>query len=738
MGKKYRFNLSWPVIVLISLICIGLSIFAAVELFNNIQYELYKERSYHLQETVYTIAEKVDVILQRNWDELSIAQEILEESEITDEDSVSAVVSHISSILLDENSTVILIDDDRNCYRNDIESGRKRWQDSDLLLSGVQKQIALESETENAVGVDEYMVFLLALDQPITYGDGATLTHIGLIQKLDYFREVFRSKVYSNNNETILLNVDGTRIYYDADESMFNAFNVLRTMEQAEFFYDESFDTMNENYQNGISGTAEISYGGENYFIGYTVLEGNWRYLTIVPTEYVSANTVGFTSTLFQAFFMFGGLIVVLVLVVTILLMFALRRSKQMAFEQETNRKLQQANEAARIAEEKAQQANEAKSEFLSNMSHDIRTPLNGIIGMLKVAEMHKDEPQRVLDCLSQIKSASNHLLVLINDVLDMSKAESGKVVLAHESFDMQKLLKECSDMLNAQMMGRKLTYTTKIDEIYNRHLYGSPLHLRQVVLNILGNAVKYTEDGGHIKLTATELESEQSNQAKIQIVVSDDGIGMSEEYQKHIFEPFTRADNTYSSEMRGTGLGMAITKKLVDLMGGTVTVESQLNVGSTFTLVLPFEIDTEAVQDEEVEEEEVQLCDIEGLKVLVVDDNALNRDIAVTLLEDNGAIGTEAGNGQEALELFQNSEAGTFDIILMDVRMPVMDGLEATKRIRALLRTDAQEIPIIAMTANAFAEDIVSTREAGMNIHLSKPLDMDKFLQAVSKFKKK
>lgn len=736
--KKSMLRISWPVAIALIFISVIIILFMGIKLFKNVQYELYNERTYHLKETVVTIKEKVDVILQDNWKTLDIAQGLLDEINITDEDSITAAVKEITSIAKDEASIGILIDNKRNCYRSIEQGGRFIWQDTDLLLSSDEKQAALESETVATQSSNDYVVFLLRLENPIEYGEsGAKITHVGLMQYIESFSKSFRSSAYNNNNETILLRKNGTRIFYDNSDSDFNTFNLMSTLEGAKFMYDGSVEKMNEAYDKKETGALELSYNGKNYFIGYTVLDQDWRYLTIVPADDVSSNTVGFSQALFRAFFAFGSVIVLLAVFATALVLFNIRRGRQMEREKEANLKLMQANETAEAARAEADRANNAKSEFLANMSHDIRTPINGIIGMLDVADLHRDDNKHLQSCLTRIRGTTNHLLTLINDVLDMSKAESGNTKLAHEPIDIDELLEDCAEIAHDRAAISSIDVNIDLSKIKNRYVYGSPLHLRQIFLNILGNAVKYTKDSGHISVVGEELDSDGSR-ARIRVVITDDGIGMSKEFQQDIFKPFTRADNTVHSEMRGTGLGMAITKSLVDLMGGEISVQSELGKGSAFTVVLLFEIDEKAhaaVKGKQADAEEI---DISGMKILLAEDNELNRDIAVTLLEDKGAVITEAENGEEAFNSFSTSPAWTFDVVLMDVMMPVMNGLEATKAIRALDREDAGEIPIIAMTANAFAEDIAQTKAAGMNEHLSKPLNIDELLATLMRYRKK
>ena len=369
----------------------------------------------------------------------------------------------------------------------------------------------------------------------------------------------------------------------------------------------------------------------------------------------------------------------------------------------------------------KAEEASQAKTEFLSNMSHDIRTPINGIMGMLDIAEANFDDQARVKDCLVKMRGAASHLLSLINDVLDMAKVESGTMQMLDADFDLRELLNSCCGIIEGQLNDRDVTLTKQIGPFWHPRLRGSELHIRQVLLNILSNAVKYTPDSGTINFYARETLFEEGL-VHLRIEIADTGIGMSEEFLQHIFEPFTQEQQTSRTTYKGTGLGMAITKKLVDQMHGSLDVESTPGKGSTFTVRLSLPL-AETAYDTPEEEPP---ADLHGLHLLMAEDNELNREIAVTLLEEQGAAITTAENGREAVELFQNAPQGTFDAVLMDVMMPEMNGLEATRAIRAFEHCPPESgIPIIAMTANVFADDVKACLEAGMNSHVGKPLDM-------------
>ena len=374
------------------------------------------------------------------------------------------------------------------------------------------------------------------------------------------------------------------------------------------------------------------------------------------------------------------------------------------------------------IAAKKAEAANEAKTEFLQRMSHDIRTPINGICGMLDVADHYADDMEKQTECRAKIKEASYLLLELVNEVLDMSKLESDEVILEEIPFNLSSISREVLIVIKQIAAEQNIRIVWEKKEIIHRDLIGSPGHVKRVMMNILSNAVKYNRANGQIYISCREIPSEQPGMTTMEFVCRDTGIGMTEEFQKHIFEPFAQEDAGSRTKFAGTGLGMAISKNLVEKMGGTITFESKEGAGTTFVIRVPFRIDTDrSGRPETGEKTEVS---IRGLHILLAEDNELNMEIAEFLLQNEGAVVTKAWNGQEAVEIFEKSGSGEFDVILMDIMMPVMNGYEAAKRIRSLDREDAQVIPIIAMTANAFVEDRMKAKEAGMNEHIGKPVD--------------
>ena len=406
-------------------------------------------------------------------------------------------------------------------------------------------------------------------------------------------------------------------------------------------------------------------------------------------------------------------------------------QKEQMRLQKEYTKNLESKNLELREAVFQAQKANAAKSSFLSRMSHDIRTPLNGIIGLIKINETHMDDRELVKTNQDKMLVSADHLLSLINDVLQMSKLEDENIEISHEPIDLGEISREVGTIISGRTAEAGIAFEIGKQELPVSYVYGSPLHIRQIFLNIYGNCIKYNKPHGKVTTTLKCL-GEKNGIVTYRWTISDTGIGMSEEFLKHIFEPFVQEHSDARTVYSGTGLGMSIVKKIIDRMNGTIVVTSKEGEGSTFVITLPFEI---AEKPEEIPAEMDGVVNIAGLHLLLAEDNELNAEIARTLLEDEGAITTIVNDGQQAVDIFSRNKPGTFDAILMDIMMPEMDGLSATKAIRALDREDAGTIPIIAMTANAFDEDEKKCMEAGMNAHLVKPLDIQKMKEAVCRY---
>lgn len=391
-------------------------------------------------------------------------------------------------------------------------------------------------------------------------------------------------------------------------------------------------------------------------------------------------------------------------------------------------------NELKKTAED-AKLANAAKTTFLRRMSHDIRTPINGIRGMATLAKHHMGDPKKELEYINKIITSSDYLLDLVNDVLQMNKLESGKIYLEHKPFDMRLLVKETVELCKIQAEKQDIKLSLKELKTEHAHLIGSPMHLKQIAQNLITNAIRYNHAGGSVDISWRETDFD-GEKAFYEFICADTGNGMSEEFQKHLYEPFAQENDDGRSNYSGTGLGLSIVKQLIEYMGGFISFTSEKGKGTTFLVNMAFPVD-DHYQEKSQNSTALETVSIKGVKILLVEDNEINMQIAKELLEAGGADITEAYNGKEAIEIFEGSEEGAFDIILMDIMMPVMDGLDAARYIRSVKREDAGKIPIFAMTANAFIEDIRQSKDAGMNEHFSKPLDMEKMIRAIYEYTK-
>ena len=475
-------------------------------------------------------------------------------------------------------------------------------------------------------------------------------------------------------------------------------------------------DVMNVAYENF---PKEESWEPQRKFWDYTTLEARLDGKDSLGTSYRNADGEWISLEIIPQHRSRNGELE------TVLYLFRnITEDKQKEFEYQSR---------LRSAVDEAQRASIAKTDFLRRMSHDIRTPINGIRGMLEIAEHYPDDKEKQKECRSKIEQASGFLLDLVNSVLDMNKLESGEIKLADEPFKLEELLESITSVAQIQAEEAGVTYIRRGINAEHRSLTGSPMHLRQILQNLITNAIKYNEAGGYVAVSCTETGADGQT-AEFEFVCEDNGIGMSESFQEHAFEAFAQENTDARTMYSGTGLGLAITRELVEAMGGSIKLESKAGSGTRFTVKMRFNIYEEEMA--KLEETEKNQISIEGMRILLVEDNDINMEIAEFMLEDKGAEVITACNGLEAVNIFANSETGYFDFILMDVMMPVMDGLAATERIRAMERSDAADIPIFAMTANAFSDDVERSLNAGMNEHLTKPLDMDRLVNMILKYK--
>ena len=458
-----------------------------------------------------------------------------------------------------------------------------------------------------------------------------------------------------------------------------------------------------------------------------------WTLIFLVPAKYVATNTVRLVN-LIMCFIILFAVVAAVCVITAIVTVLRKKQSEAIEVERENNAKLEtinteltQAKQAAEQALEVASYASQSKSDFLANMSHDIRTPMNAITSITSLLEHDAGNEEKVREYAKKIDVSARHLLGIINDVLDMSKIEAGKTVFKYSDFSIVDFIQELDTIFHSQIYEKQQTFTITKENIQHEWVNGDRVRLMQIFSNLLSNAIKYTQEGGKIQLLAEECESNSSVYAKYRFLVSDNGMGMSADFQNTIFDAFTRAENSMTNKIQGTGLGMAITRNLVEAMGGTIDVDSELGQGSCFEVLLDLKIAEDRTvalaAQEETDEQDGNI--LQGMRFLCAEDNELNAEILTELLKIEGAECTICENGEEILKAFEQSAPGDYDMILMDVQMPVMNGYEATKAIRRSSHELAKKIPIIAMTANAFSEDIQHSLAAGMNAHISKPVEM-------------
>ncbi len=671
----------------------------------------FKERSSHFIEISDTVTQVIESAVLHYRTAAHTAEAMLEDADTQTESAAKAALAEIQEKLGTDNGTVVAFDSSAWFYASDGSTGR--WQETEMLSNGEEMQTVVTPLDYREDG-KSYILFVKKLD--MQKSEGIALTHIGVVVDLSVFQKTFDAELFQNRSHVYVVNPDGYSLYrHECAGGFIDDYDILGTLKKdCEFIHGGTTESLHRNLQERTSAGYEFYFGEERYFVAASpVRQTDWAVLTFVPTEVLSAGT---TSFLNMAVVYVSVIASMVVLMMGLLMFFFIskRGDRRIIAHQ------RQANALLKDAADAANAASIAKSDFLSHMSHDIRTPINGIMGMTEIALKNIDDKDRVLDCLQKIDGSSGHLLSLVNDVLDMSRIESGKVQISHKPLNILELLRHCSSIISGQLQGRDIMFTEEFENIENPHILGDELHLRQVLINILGNAVKFTPDGGRIYFRVREFSTE-GEAARFHIEIEDTGIGMKPEFLPHIFEPFAQEDGGNRSSYKGTGLGMSITKKFMDLMGGIVEVQSEPGKGTLFRLELPVEIDREWQGEQEPAGQQTTLA---GARVILAEDNDLNMEIAVFMLESLEIEVTAVTDGKAALDAFAAAAPGTFDGILMDVMMPVMDGLTATREIRALEREDAGTIPIIAMTANAYDEDRRKCMEAGMDAHMSKPID--------------
>ena len=586
---------------------------------------------------------------------------------------------------------------------------------------------------------DGYLVAIPCQEYTI---NGETYTAIGTVYDHSKLDSMLKLKGYDGKAYLFMLDHDGNITYTNlSGDKYLRNYSLLKHLKGEQAITEEEADLFKKKFDNGESGVALL--GKQNpYYLGYCPIESNNTILVCIVAKGVVDNvlmdyqkTVLFTTILMAGFILllFAGLFYSIsrLSLADQKAEYEKRNNElhlQTMKEMEVvNQKLKKAKNVATEALQTAENANKAKTDFLSNMSHDIRTPMNAIIGITSLIRHDAGNKAKVIEYADKIDISSQHLLGIINDVLDMSKIEAGKTVFKYSDFSILDFIEELDTIFHSQIYEKQQTFTIIKENIQHEWVNGDQVHLMQIFSNLLSNAVKYTQEGGEIQFFVEECETKSSVYAKYRFLVSDNGMGMSADFKDTIFDAFTRAESSLTNKIQGTGLGMAITKNLVEAMGGTIDVESELGQGSCFEVLLDLKIAEDRTvalaAQEETDEQDGNI--LQGMKFLCAEDNELNAEILTELLKIEGAECTICENGEEILKAFEQSAPSDYDMILMDVQMPVMNGYEATKAIRRSSHELAKTIPIIAMTANAFSEDIQHSFAAGMNAHVSKPVEM-------------
>ena len=597
---------------------------------------------------------------------------------------------------------------------------------------------------------DGYLVAIPCQEYTI---NGETYTAIGTLYDHSKLDSMLSVKSYNGNAYLFMLDNDGNITYTNQKEDkFFRNYFLLKHLKGDQAITEEEADSLQKKLDGREQG-VELLVSDKPYYLGYCPIENNNTMLICIVEKSVVDNvlkdyqkTIGFTTLLMAGF--------ILLLFAGLFYSISRRRLADQKAEYEkrnneiqiqalremqvANKKLKKAKDIATEALQTAENANKAKTDFLSNMSHDIRTPMNAIIGMTSLIRHDAGNKAKVIEYADKIDISSQHLLGIINDVLDMSKIEAGKTVFKYTDFSILDFITELNTIFHSQIDEKNQTLTIIKENIRHEWVNGDKVHLMQIFSNLVSNAVKYTQKGGKIQFLVEECETKSSVYAKYRFLVSDNGIGMSADFKETIFDAFTRAESSVTNKIQGTGLGMAITKNLVEAMGGTIDVESELGQGSCFEVLIDLRIaeDRKVVLTAQEEIDEPDSNTLKGMRFLCAEDNELNAEILMELLKIEGAECIICENGERVLEAFEQSAPGDYDMILMDVQMPVMNGYDATRAIRRSTHELAKTIPIIAMTANAFSEDIQYSLAAGMNAHISKPVDMKTLEKTIRRIK--
>ena len=724
-----------PVLIMI---VIGVGAVLAFNTYNGYLADLiYQERLSQMTEVTQELYSSIDLLMGQEWETVQfITNWVICEQDRT----IAELTGHLQMLQAifeaGTNKLMPIVVDDNGRYYS--ASGQKGVIYNIEELVDCQNRV---SSVTNIFGTNSTdILFINRLQEPIVLDD-ATIRFCGYLKDLSMLIECYHTDAFSGQSTMYVMNSTGTKLYSTDSEAANRVFvgrNIYSILADMTYSHGNSYARCMHALEMTGNAMANVSLNGTEYYLClHRMVDTDWVLLLVIPAQFVATNTQILVDTVIDTLVYAGFVLAAVFIMILVIIMKMMQQGQLYQQEQETNAKLEvsrQEAEASRQAAEEAfkiaEAANSAKSTFLSNMSHDIRTPMNAIVGFSSLLSQDMDDPEKVREYTQKILASSQHLLGLINDVLDMSRIECGKTTLNLSVESISCIVDEIDTIIRPQMLAKGHIFEVDARQVVHDAIVVDKVRLNQICMNLLSNAVKYTPNRGHIRFRISE-RSVSGNMARYTIVVSDNGYGMSDSFREHIFDSFSREEDSRTSKIQGTGLGMAITKNLVDLMGGTIRVESKKSVGSTFIVDIPFQIcqtPDAAAASKKADADSGggdQVSVLEGKRILIVEDNKLNAEILTALLEKSGASPKLCENGRDAVDVFTHSAPGAFDLILMDVQMPVMNGYEATGAIRRSSHPQARTIPIVAMTANAFTEDIQASLKAGMDAHVAKPVNM-------------
>ncbi len=702
--------------VLLCLTIGAITVFSLWLALDNVRHGLCDERSRNIQLLAGRINVGIHDSMEKQWNDCEYIKNVIYMQPIEKEEDISIRLTAMEEATAEVFQGIYLVDKDGFFYQSN--GNRFKWSNMEQLESGINRCSVYET-VANGETVQQ-MMFISPFSESILSA-GYEMTHIAIAVSMEFADAFFDVDEFGDSSISFILKENGTQVYWQQkeDNPMAGTFNVLKALEDAGFHNDSSIEQVREDIANQKGGCEHITYKGKSYYLAYEPLMINgWSSVMMVEESGVVYNSGGFISSLVFNLALVAA--IVLVVIVVVLLMTT----------KEAKKRLVNAAEAEK-------QANLAKTQFLSSMSHDIRTPMNAIVGMTALAKEHMEDKKYLQNCLNKVTVASQHLLTLINDVLDISKIESGKMTLRVSEVSLKEEADHLISIMTPQANEKEQAMEFHTEELTEPYVNADRIRLNQVMTNLLSNAVKYTPVGGKIRVDMkTQKLSEDESKAEFTFIVSDNGIGMSKEFQENMYSTFTMENKTLHGTSQGSGLGLAIWKQMVDLMKGNIECESEPGKGTTFKVKLIFTIVPASERmSMDTTSDVTDKADIRGMKILVAEDNEFNWEVIKEILLLENITTAHAENGQVCIDIMNRSEDGEFDLILMDIQMPIKNGYMATAEIRRSKRKYLQNIPIIAMTADAFAEDIQKCMEVGMDAHLAKPIEIEKLRQTLKNF---